>query len=172
MAGCTPSVGQAADDPVHVSALSQAPLAARQMVPGLSRLLAGHDLVSPSQVSAGSQLPAEVRQTVTAEATLSEGQAVEVPLQVSAASHTPLAARQVEPAFTAPQVPLTAAPAAIEQAWQSLVLLPPQALLQHTPSTQKPVPHWPVVVHFLPVVPLQVLLRMYAEPELLPRSSL
>ena len=39
-----------------------------------------------------------------------------------------------------PQVPFTAAPAATEQAWQSDVP-PPQAVLQHTPSTQKPVPH-------------------------------
>jgi hypothetical protein len=38
-----------------------------------------------------------------------------------------------------PQVPLVEAPAAELQAWQSEVLPFPQAVLQHTPSTQKPV---------------------------------
>jgi hypothetical protein len=39
-----------------------------------------------------------------------------------------------------PQSPLVAAPAATEQAWQSLAP-PPQAELQQTPSTQKPEGH-------------------------------
>ena len=39
-----------------------------------------------------------------------------------------------------PQSPLVAAPAATEQAWQSLAP-PPQAELQQTPSTQKPLSH-------------------------------
>jgi hypothetical protein len=36
------------------------------------------------------------------------------------------------------QVPSTAAPAALLHAWQSPVFVPPQASLQHTPSTQLP----------------------------------
>ena len=79
--------------------------------------------------------------------TTSAGQVKLVPLQVSAASHEPAAGRQVLPALTAPQVPLAAAPAAALQAWQSSVLLSPQAVSQQTLSAQKPLMHWLAMVH-------------------------
>ena len=49
-----------------------------------------------------------------------------------------------------PQVPSLAAPAATLHAWQSLVTPPPQAVSQHTPSTQKPLPHCVPLVHDCP----------------------
>jgi len=49
-----------------------------------------------------------------------------------------------------PQVPLTAAPAATEHAWQSFVAPPPHAVLQQTPSAQKPLAHWAAPVQAAP----------------------
>jgi hypothetical protein len=40
------------------------------------------------------------------------------------------------------QVPSAALPVAMLHAWQSFATPPPQAVLQQTPSTQNPVPHW------------------------------
>ena len=51
----------------------------------------------------------------------------------------------------APQLPSLPAPAAREQAWQSFWLLPPQALLQQTPSTQNPDMQSPLPVHGRPL---------------------
>jgi hypothetical protein len=47
-------------------------------------------------------------------------------------------------------VPFVAAPFATLQAWQSLVELPPHALLQHTPSTQKPLMQSVAATHAVP----------------------
>src|SRR3954471_5483809 len=49
----------------------------------------------------------------------------------------PTLVRQTCPAATGEQVPFALPPAAVEQAWQSFAAPPPQALSQHTPSTQK-----------------------------------
>ena len=49
----------------------------------------------------------------------------------------PLPSLQVVPLSVA-QVPFTAAPAATLHAWQSVVIPPPQAEMQHTPSAQNP----------------------------------
>ncbi len=59
-------------------------------------------------------------------------------MQVSATSQSPADARQVVLDGALEQVP--AAPATL-QAWQSPVEPPPHALLQQTPSTQKPLWH-------------------------------
>ena len=52
--------------------------------------------------------------------------------------------------FEAPHTPLVAAPAAVEHAWQSLVVPEPHTLLQHTPSTQYPEPQSPLSVQSEP----------------------
>jgi hypothetical protein len=57
------------EEPVQVSATSQAPLAARQTVVDEAGLSAGHVGLEPVQVSAPrSQVPASGRQTVVDEA--------------------------------------------------------------------------------------------------------
>ena len=48
---------------VQVSAMSQPPAIARQVVPTALVLCAGHVAAPPGHVSAGSQIPVEVRQT-------------------------------------------------------------------------------------------------------------
>ena len=48
------------------------------------------------------------------------------------------------------QVPSLEAPAATEHAWQSPVAPPPHAVAQHTPSTQKPLPHCAALVQSEP----------------------
>src|SRR5690606_32431492 len=60
------------------------------------------------------------------------------------------AARHTVPDVRGAQVPSTAAPAATVQAWQSVVLPPPHAVLQHTPSTQKPLWQSLAPVHAAP----------------------
>lgn len=98
---------------------------------------AGHVLSDPLQVSATSQRPAEGRHVEDDVSLVSAGQVPEEPLQVSTASQTPAAPRQTEPDAAMEQVPLTAAPAATLQAWQSTVE-PPHAVSQQTPSAQWP----------------------------------
>ena len=78
----------------------------------------------------------------------------------------PPAAQRMVPAVgfcTAPHVPVTAAPAAVLHAWQSLVLEPPQVLLQHTPSAQKPDAQSVPVVHVPP--------RVQVAPQTPPQST-
>ena len=156
---CLLSEGQAAALPVQFSALSQAPAVARHTVAEDLYLLVGHALEAPSQVSARSHPPATARHVLPLESTTSVGQVVLTPLQVSARSQLPLAARHVLPFFTGPQVPFLAAPAATLHAWQS-TLPPPQAVLQHTPSTQKPVEQSLFLVHLPPVPPVHSVFRM------------
>src|SRR5262249_44923708 len=90
--------GHAAPVPVHVSATSQTPEAARQTVPATTNRSAGHDAAVPVHVSATSQTPAAARQTVPATTNRSAGHDAEVPVQVSATSQAPVEARQVVPA--------------------------------------------------------------------------
>jgi len=56
-----------------------------------------------------------------------------------------------EAAARGPQVPLVDAPADALQAWQSEVLPLPQAVLQQTPSTQKPLVHSLACVQLAPL---------------------
>ena len=108
------------------------------MVVDNKKLSAGQSADTPVQVSTVSHNPASARQIVEVGCRTSAGHTVEVPLHVSAASHGPAVARQSVLAARVAQVPFWAAPAPTLQAWQSVVSPPPQALLQHTPSTQSP----------------------------------
>src|SRR5206468_3529608 len=100
--------------PVHVSARSQSPPAARHTVPAAVTTSAGQLLLVPSQLSAGSHAsPDPARQTKVFGRTPSAGQVVLVPVQVSATSHAPVAARHAVPPLPAacvqrglPTVPL------------------------------------------------------------------
>ena len=78
-----------------------------------------------------------------------EPEPAQVPaLQTSVVVH-PLPSVQALPVVDA-QVPFTAAPAATLQAWQSFVAPPPHAVLQQTPSVQKPLAHCAAPVHAAP----------------------
>ena len=134
--GFLASTGQAGLVPLQVSSRSQAPAEMRQTVPGAWSTSAGQLLVTPSQVSAASQIPVAFRHTTVFAFLASAGQVGCVPLQFSARSQTPPALLQTVLAEAVPQVPSTAAPAVLLQAWQSAVTPPPHALLQQTPSAQ------------------------------------
>ena len=75
--GTSWSGGHAADVPVHASATSQSPLAARQTVPAVTSPSAGHPTDVPVHVSATSHAPADARHTAPAGANASAGQAGE-----------------------------------------------------------------------------------------------
>ena len=62
--GWKPLAGQLALVPVHDSATSQAPTAARHTVPAGCKLLAGQEALVPVQLSATSQAPVAGRHTV------------------------------------------------------------------------------------------------------------
>ena len=66
--------------------------------------------------------------------TLSLGQLAEEPLQTSARSH-------LSPEAAARQTPVSSVQVPVEQLWQSFASPPPQAVLQHTPSTQELLVH-------------------------------
>jgi hypothetical protein len=77
------------------------------------------------------------RHSVDEDLKLLEGQLVLLPLQYSATSQTPCEALQtwvLGSVWHWPTVPVL-------HAWQSLGLVPPHAVLQHTPSTQYPLEH-------------------------------
>ena len=61
MDGLKASVGQAADEPVQLSATSQISAAGRHTVVVGRNVSVGHDVVDPVQFSAVSQIPAEAR---------------------------------------------------------------------------------------------------------------
>jgi hypothetical protein len=144
-----PSDGQLAAVPVQVSAKSHSPAAARHTVPDAASPSAGHVFDDPEHFSSASQAEVAARQTVVLGSLASVGQAVAVPSQVSWASHEPAAARHTLPDATAPQVPPDDGRL---HAWQSLASLFPQAVLQHTPSAQKPLLHQFAPLHVWPVV--------------------
>src|SRR5262245_19617807 len=104
VAGWKPSTGQAPDDPVHLSATSHSPAAARQMV--VAGWKPSTHFPAPSQESVPSQAPPfEVPvQAVVAGWKPSAGQAPDDPVQLSATSHSPAAARQVVVAGWKPSV--------------------------------------------------------------------
>ena len=114
----------------------------------------------PEQVSATSQTPAFARHMVAGDTNPSAGQAKLEPSHASATSQIPALGRHTRAAETAVQVPSALPPAATEQAWQSFGLPPPQALAQHTPSTQLPVPHWLAVVQAPPTLASTVTLKV------------
>jgi hypothetical protein len=93
---------------------------------------------APLQFSCTSQGPCLGRQIQLAGWNASAGQAALAPLQVSASSQAPAVGRQVKALPSTAQVPLLGAPAVVLQAWQSCGSPAPQAVSQHTPSTQKP----------------------------------
>jgi hypothetical protein len=97
--------------------------------------------------SAGMQLPATWQVPLAAQTTA-------VPTQVPALHRSLVVQRvpssqEVLSAIEA-QVPSTAAPSAMEQAWQSLVAPPPQVVSQQTASTQWPLPQLESAVQALP----------------------
>ena len=81
--GLKASAGHVALVPVHVSATSHCPAAARQTVPAVTKESVGHAALFPGQYSAMSQIPAEGRQTVVLGLNWSGGQVTEVPVQYS-----------------------------------------------------------------------------------------
>ncbi len=104
----------------------------------------------PVQFSATSHSEAAPRHSWVEGAKVSLGHARLVPSHCSTTSQAPAEGRQVVAAAATPQVPFTAAPAVVLQAWQSVVTPPPQAVLQHTPSAQKPLAHSSCVVQVVP----------------------
>src|SRR5947199_300108 len=91
LAGANTSWGQAALEPVHVSATSHSPADARHTVVPGRKPSAGHASEMPSHASATSHGPAAGRQTAALLA--SAGQATLTPVQNSAGSQTPALAR-------------------------------------------------------------------------------
>jgi hypothetical protein len=104
------SAGQAAAEPVHVSAGSQTPDETLHIVPLAVSISAGQEATTPVHDSETSHTPAEARHTVPAAMNPSVGHAAAEPLQLSATSHTPVAALQTVPAAdraSVGQLPLT-----------------------------------------------------------------
>src|SRR5204863_229722 len=100
-AGLLASAGQLGPVPGHISARSQSPADARQIVKPLRKPSAGQLVLVPVQFSAGSHSPPDGRQTVLGGSKTSAGQTVLVPVQFSSTSHGPAAARQTAPALPA-----------------------------------------------------------------------
>ncbi len=94
--GRNTSLGQAADAPLHDSAVSQTSAAGRH-TPPFANASVGHAAAEPVHDSATSQGPATGRHTFVDGAKLSAGHAAELPLQTSAMSQGPAAARHVLP---------------------------------------------------------------------------
>jgi hypothetical protein len=80
------SAGQAAEEPVHVSATSHAPAEARQPNPAWRMVSEGQTGETPSHTSATSQSPAAVRHVESSGRTTSGGHCGDNPVQVSATS--------------------------------------------------------------------------------------
>ena len=87
-------MGHDVEEPVQVSATSQAPALARQVVVEGSMASVGHAAEEPVQVSALSHDPLAARQEVVLALKASVGHAAEEPVHVSAVSHVPAEARQ------------------------------------------------------------------------------
>ncbi len=108
--GAKASAGHAPLAPLQLSATSQTPTAARQLVAALANASAGHAADVPLQFSATSQTPTAARQLVAALANASAGHVAAVPLHVSAVSQTPAEARQMVPAGFMPAATQTGTP--------------------------------------------------------------
>src|SRR2546426_1406844 len=78
--------GQAAFEPVHVSATSQTPAAPRQVVLDETKASAGQAALDPVQVSATSQTPAEARHVVLDETKRAHGRTPVNPVHRTATS--------------------------------------------------------------------------------------
>ena len=100
--GSARSRGQVADEPVHASAPSQGPMAARHVVPPRTKRSLGHVAVEPVQLSATSHPPAVARHTVLAETKPSLGHAAVEPVHDSATSQGPALARHCVPPAVKP----------------------------------------------------------------------
>jgi hypothetical protein len=85
--------------PLQTSGTSQAPAAARHVVPA-GATVSAHTIDAPVQVSATSQLDTAGRQTVPAGTSASGGHATELPVQRSTASQLSAALRHTTPAPT------------------------------------------------------------------------
>ncbi|PYR72292.1 MAG: hypothetical protein DMF86_24070, partial [Acidobacteria bacterium] len=98
VAGANASAGQVPVVPVHVSATSHWPAAARHVVvvgwKASTHVFPDPEQWSPESLSQGPPFDDPV-QLVVADANASAGQAADVPVHVSAASHGPAAALQV-----------------------------------------------------------------------------
>lgn len=102
MVGAKPSAGHVALEPLHDSATSHAPAAARQLWLVGANASAGHAALEPVQRSAMSQLPADARHSVVAAANVSAGHVMLVPSHRSERSQAPAEARHsVEAGATA-----------------------------------------------------------------------
>jgi hypothetical protein len=143
------SGGQLVDAPSQVSIASQRSAGGRHTVPDTATPSAGHTALVPSQCSATSQVPNACRHTVVVGATKSAGHAEPNPSHTSGASQASELARHTTPDPSSWQVPFEVAPAPTLQAWQSFCA-PPQAVLQHTPSTQLPLVQIESCRHGLP----------------------
>ncbi len=140
------SAGQALLEPLQLSATSQEPEAERQTLPALFTPSAEQETLEPSQYSALSQASVALRHTVEALARASAGQAALEPEQNSAGSHTPAEPRHCTVEGTMLHVPTL--PGRLQESQAP----PLHAVLQHTPSTQLPLPHWLLAVQVTPGV--------------------
>lgn len=171
-AGWNASFGHAAELPVHVSTMSQAPAEARQMVDADASTSVGHVTDVPLHTSCGSHGPWLMRQTVLPPASTLLGQAGDEPVHVSAGSQAPWLARHTVvfgSSASAGQVALVPvqrsagshAPAEDRQTkllgWKPQEPVPEHtshaplhAELQHTPFAQKPELHSAPPMHVWP----------------------
>ncbi len=117
--------------------------------------LIGQTALTPLQVASSAEALDAARQTVPVGISLSAGHSVLWPSHISSTSQAPAAGRQLRCSCAAvvEQLPSTPPLSAARHDWQSVLLPPPQAVLQHTPSAQKPLVQslafaqaWPVGV--------------------------
>ncbi len=115
------------------------------VLPAPASASAGQETLEPSQYSVLSHAPAAPRQAVVALARASAGQAALLPLQNSAGSQTPAEPRHWTVDGCMLHVPTLPGTLQASQA-------PPlHEELQHTPSTQLPLPHWLAAPHAAPL---------------------
>lgn len=108
----------------------------------------GHEAEAPVHVADSATPPTHAAgaQLTPASTSESTGQLLELPLHCSSVSQTPALDLQTIPARAGLQTPSAEAPRAAVHTSQALV----QAVLQHTPSMQKPLAHEDPVVHPTP----------------------
>ena len=139
---------------VQVTVLAGVQVPVWQVSPVVQALPSVH--VVPLAFDGFEQVPLKVSQMPASWHWSEAVQTTAVPVQAPPAVHASaevqrLLSLQEAPTVRLPQVPLADAPAAMLQAWQSLVP-PPQAVLQQTPSTQNPDPHCEFIVQAVPRV--------------------
>jgi len=161
--------GQSVLVPLQTASSWHSAAAALQTVPTTAMVSTGQAADVPVQVSATSQVDAAPRQTIVAGANPSAGHATLTLVQVSARSQAGAAPRQTTVgaavAERAAHVPSAPPVSAALHAWQSFAP-PAHAVLQHTPSVQKPLTQAASPPQVEPVVPNSVNTR--ALPALTP----